>query len=79
MRDLGVSRCAVELVGSVDELEPPAMWLTIDDSAFCEGGVGMLSLVSGVNRREGSGRRAAGVRDLGRKRGSLSPWMVWYS
>ena len=54
-------------------------WLTIDDSAFCEGGVGMLSLASRVNRREGSGRRAAGVRDLGRKRGSFSPWMVWYS
>ena len=27
----------------------------------------------------GTRRRAAGGRECGRKRGSFSPWMVWYS
>ena len=37
-------------------------WLTIDDSAFCEGGVGMLSLASGVNT--GARAQADGLQRL---------------
>ena len=79
--DVSVNRGAVKLVCGVDEPKPPAMVndrRQLNDSVFCEGGVGMLSFSSGVKRRAGSSRRAAGVRDLGRKRGSLSPSMVWY-
>ena len=36
-------------------------WLTTDDSAFCEGGVGMLSIIS-VGSVQAGGLRQAGCR-----------------
>ena len=41
-------------------------WFKTADSAFCEGGVGMLSSSSGLNNREAGRRREAGGRAAGR-------------